>query len=123
MNYARKKIVFDTSSLIPICLHPDRAPAQLFKRAIFHHDLFGSSETIDELMTVLARSKFNAWRPANQRIAWGMLYQSLVTVVDVTAKIQDCRDGKDNKFLELAVSAQADVLISSDIHLLELHPY
>jgi putative PIN family toxin of toxin-antitoxin system len=123
MNYARKKLVFDTSSLIPICLHPDREPAQIFKRATFHHDLFASSETIAELMEVLSRSKFDAWRSANQRMAWGMLYQSMVTVVDSMVKIEDCRDVKDNKFLEVAVSAQADILISSDIHLLELHPY
>lgn len=123
MNYARKKLVFDTSSLIPICLHPDRQPAQIFKRATFNHDLFASSETIAELMEVLSRQKFDAWRPANQRMAWGMLYQSMVTVVDSIVKIDDCRDLKDNKFLEVAVSAQADILISSDVHLLELHPY
>lgn len=123
MNYVRKKIVFDTSSLIPICLHPERAPAQIFKRAIFNHDLFASSETINELMAVLARPKFDAWRSANQRMAWGIFYQSVVIVIDSTVKIDDCRDVKDNKFLELAVSAQADILISSDIHLLELHPY
>ena len=29
----------------------------------------------------------------------------------------------DDKFLELAVAAKADVLVSSDVHLLEMHPF
>ena len=44
-------------------------------------------------------------------------------VVEVIERVQDCRDAKDNKFLELALTAKADVLVSSDIHLLELNPY
>jgi uncharacterized protein len=123
MNYARKKLVFDTSSLIPICLHPHREPAQLFKRAIFNHDVFASNETIAELTEVLARPKFDAWRSTNQRVAWGLFYQSIVLIADSIVKIDDCRDAKDNKFLELAVSVNADIIISSDIHLLELNPY
>jgi predicted nucleic acid-binding protein len=43
--------------------------------------------------------------------------------VEVTEKVQDCRDEKDNKFLELALAAKADILVSSDVHLLELNPY
>lgn len=38
-------------------------------------------------------------------------------------KVRDCRDEKDNKFLELALAAKADLLVSSDIYLLELNPY
>jgi putative PIN family toxin of toxin-antitoxin system len=72
---------------------------------------------------VLSRPKFEAWRPLGQRLAWARLYQSAATWVEVTEKAQDCRDEKDNKFLELALAAQADILVSSDVHLLELNPY
>ncbi len=123
MNSARKRIVFDTSSLIPVCLHPDRAPARIFRQAILQHDVFTSEEAFRELVAVLSRPKFEAWRPLGQRLAWARLYQSAVTLVEVTEKVQDCRDEKDNKFLELALAAKADILVSSDVHLLELHPF
>jgi predicted nucleic acid-binding protein len=34
-----------------------------------------------------------------------------------------CRDTKDNKFVALALAAEADVLVSSDKDLLALHPW
>lgn len=34
-----------------------------------------------------------------------------------------CRDPKDNKFLELALSGQADLILTGDDHLLSLHPW
>jgi uncharacterized protein len=46
-----------------------------------------------------------------------------VTIVETENVITECRDPKDNKFLELAVAAQAEILISSDVHLLEMHPF
>jgi putative PIN family toxin of toxin-antitoxin system len=123
MNSARKRIVFDTSSLIPVFLHPDREPARSFRQAILYHDVFSSPEAFKELVAVLSRSKFEVWRPLGQRLAWARLFQSAVTWVEVTEKVQVCRDDKDNKFLELALAAKADILVSSDVHLLELHPY
>ncbi len=41
----------------------------------------------------------------------------------ITEKITDCRDAKDNKFLELAVCVAADCIISGDGDLLDLHPF
>lgn len=38
-------------------------------------------------------------------------------------RVTDCRDPKDNKFLEVAINAQATWLISGDTDLLVLHPY
>ena len=34
-----------------------------------------------------------------------------------------CRDAKDNKYLELALAAAADVIVSGDADLLVLHPW
>ncbi len=38
-------------------------------------------------------------------------------------RITDCRDEKDNKYLELAVAAGAEIIVSSDDDLLALHPW
>lgn len=42
---------------------------------------------------------------------------------DPTEKIRICRDPKDNKYLELAVSSDANFIISGDKDLLVLHPF
>lgn len=37
--------------------------------------------------------------------------------------VTDCRDAKDDKYLELALAAGAAVIVSSDADLLVLHPW
>lgn len=44
-------------------------------------------------------------------------------LIEATQPVTECRDPKDDKFLELAVSAKADVLVWSGVHLLEMHPF
>ena len=123
MSYARKRVVLDTSSLIPACLNPDREPATIFRRAVLEHDVFCSVDTFNELATVLSREKFNAWRPLEHRLMWLRLFRESVILIEATLSVTECRDPKDDKFLELAVAAKADVLVSSDVHLLEMHPF
>ena len=117
------RVVFDTSSLLPACLHPERESAQTLRSTLLEHEVFASPQTFNELVTVLARDKFNAWRPLPQRLVWAQLLREAITLIEPSTPITDCRDPKDNKFLELALAAQADVLVSSDIHLLEMHPF
>ena len=117
------RVVFDTSSLLPACLHPERESAQTLRSTLLEHEVFASPQTFNELVAVLARDKFNAWRPLPQRLVWAQLLREAITLIEPSTPITDCRDPKDNKFLELALAAQADVLVSSDIHLLEMHPF
>jgi uncharacterized protein len=42
--------------------------------------------------------------------------------VEPAQKIADCRDAKDNCYLELALAAGALAIVSSDEDLLALHP-
>ena len=122
MSYVHKRVVFDTSSLIPACLHPEREPAHIFRRAILEHDVFCSAATFNELASVLTREKFNAWRPLEHRLIWLGLFRESVIFIEPTTPVTECRDPKDDQFLALAISAEAKVLVSSDVHLLEMHP-
>jgi len=70
MSSGRKRVVFDTSSLIPACLNPDREPAQILRRALIDHAVFTSAAAFNELAAVLSRDKFDAWRPIEQRMVW-----------------------------------------------------
>lgn len=123
MSYARQRVVFDTSALIAACLYPDREPAQIVRRTVLAHDVVASVDTLSELVTVLARDKFNAWRSLEQRLMWLKLFREAVVLVETVTALAACRDPKDNKFLALALAAQAHVIVSSDVHLLEMHPF
>lgn len=47
----------------------------------------------------------------------------MATVVDACEHIAVCRDPKDDFLLSLAVSANADLLVTGDEDLLVLHPF
>lgn len=54
---------------------------------------------------------------------WLSLFRDAVQLFGAPAVITDYRDPKDNKSLDLVVDSKADALVSSDIHLLEIHVY
>jgi putative PIN family toxin of toxin-antitoxin system len=43
--------------------------------------------------------------------------------VEVTSLVSNCRDPKDNKFLELAIDGKATSIVTGDKDLLVLHPF
>ncbi|MBD2778869.1 putative toxin-antitoxin system toxin component, PIN family [Iningainema sp. BLCCT55] len=43
--------------------------------------------------------------------------------IDMTEQINECRDPKDNKYLELALSGQAECIVTGDNDLLVLNPW
>ena len=47
----------------------------------------------------------------------------VLEIVEVVEQIRASRDPKDDKFLEAAVNGRADVLVTGDRDLLDLHPY
>jgi uncharacterized protein len=123
MNSDNKRLVFDTSTLIGVILKPRSLPAEVFYHAARHHYLFASSETLRELIEVIQRDKFDRFRNRDERIKAVSHYLGLVELIKPNIVVTDCRDDKDNKFLSLALSAQADMIVSSDDDLLVLHPY
>lgn len=48
---------------------------------------------------------------------------SVAEIIIPTVVVNDCRDPKDNKFLEIAISGNADCIVSGDKDLMVLHPY
>jgi len=49
--------------------------------------------------------------------------KDLLIFHEILEKINDCRDPKDNKFLDLAISANASCIITGDKDLLMLNPF
>ena len=48
---------------------------------------------------------------------------TIVEFVPIIQVVHDCRDPKDDKFLEVALNGRADVIITGDADLLALHPW
>ena len=123
MSFAHKRIVFDTSTLIGALLFPRSRHAQSFRDVIALHQAVASVETMQELVDVTSRPKFDRYRAVADRAEFVRRYAEVVEMVTVTETVSDCRDSKDNKFLALAHAATANAIISSDDDLLVLNPF
>jgi len=118
-----RRFVIDTSVLISAALQKLGKPRQTVVQAALHGTLLASSSTVEELASRLRRSKFDPYVSLEEREEFLDWIHGLLTFIPITETITACRDPKDDKFLELAVSGQADLIISSDHDLLVLHPF
>ena len=115
--------VLDTNSVISALLLPTSIVRQAFDHAVTIGTILASQDTLDEVDSVLRRPKFDRYLHVDERLRFLSSYAQSVTVIEINITITDCRDAKDNKFLELAVSGAATCLISGDRDLLDLSPY
>ena len=116
------RIVIDTGVAISAALLPRSVPRQAFDAAASHGRLLVSEATTMELDDVFRRPKFNKYVAEENRLEFLAALVRDAELVEVTARFAECRDAKDDKFLELAVSGQATHIISGDGDLLVLHP-
>jgi putative PIN family toxin of toxin-antitoxin system len=96
---------------------------QAFDKAQAEGKLLVSAAVVTELNDVLKREKFNKYLREEERFLFLAALLRAATLVEITVTINDCRDPKDNKFLELAVSGHADCIVSGDEDLASLHPF
>jgi uncharacterized protein len=122
MNFARP-IVVDTGVLVSAAIRPQSVPALALERALLHYDVCASLATFAELQTVLLRSKFDRYASAAARQLFVQGLEQHLRMVEVTQQVTDCTDPKDNKFLALALAVGAEMLIASDPHLTQMHPW
>jgi putative PIN family toxin of toxin-antitoxin system len=119
-----KFFVFDTNSLVSASLIGGTITARAMDRAIILGSFAFSNATMDEFVEVLFRKKFDKYFLNNeerwsaiQRISLNGIFFSPAEVITA------CRDPKDDKFLELAISANASCIITGDKDLLILNPF
>ena len=116
-------IVFDASAIVGAALKRDGKPRQALLKARREDVIALSSMVVAEIRSMLARPKFaNALSDEDRTIVIALITDVAVWVEPIH-RITDCRDEKDNKYLELAVAASAEIIVSSDDDLLALHPW
>ncbi|MGV8092120.1 MAG: putative toxin-antitoxin system toxin component, PIN family [Mangrovibacterium sp.] len=119
-----KRFVIDANTLISaFLLHRNSIPAQAYYKAKREGIIVMSVNTWNEFSDVFVRPKFDKYHPLDKRIAIIDSFKEFVKFIPLTETICVCRDSKDNKYLELAVAAKADCVITGDADLRALHPF
>jgi uncharacterized protein len=117
------RVVMDTNVVVSAVLLPRSMPRQAFDRALEHGTLLMSSATVAELNDVLRSPRFDPYVHEDERLEFLATLVRDAELVEVTEVVTDCRDPKDNKFLELALNGKATHIVSGDEDLLVLHPF
>lgn len=115
--------VFDTNTLISAYILTNSKNRQAYDKAFDAGVMVYSDATFDEFGKTLIRSKFERYLSLGKRLDAIKEFRARAVPIDVEITITDCRDPKDNKFLELAVAASASCIITGDKDLLELNPF
>jgi putative PIN family toxin of toxin-antitoxin system len=118
-----KKFVFDTNTLISSFIFKNSKPRLAFELGVRSGMVFSSHKTYNELSEVLLRSKFDKYVSPEEKLKALRDFKELTNFIEISETITASRDPKDNKFLELAVSANASCIITGDKDLLILNPF
>lgn len=119
----KPRFVFDSSTIVSAFLFEQAKPGRALQAALDGGELLLSAEVVTELNDVLGREKFDRYlgRKKRKELLSALIEEGVI--VEVTEEIEACRDPKDDKFLELAVSGEAVCIVSGDEDLLVLNPF
>ena len=123
MTTNERRFVCDVNVIISAALLPGSKPDRALRKAYDLGELLVSDSIWLELEQVLARPKFNRYITPEERNDFLVDLSETVQFIKVTEQINECRDPKDNKYLELAVSGKAECIVTGDDDLLVLNPW
>jgi uncharacterized protein len=115
---AKSRFVFDTNATVSAALIKRSISHRAFDKALDGGKLLVSAKTIEELNDVLGRPDFAKYLTEEERLEFLTVLLRETELVAVANHVDACRDARDNKFLELAVSGGADCIIGGDQDLL-----
>jgi len=119
----KPRFVLDTNTLISAFLFRNSIPYKAVQKATKTGEVLLSLATLEELQSVLFRAKFDKYLSLETRKQLLSDFISVAELVEIIEEVIACRDPKDDKFLSLAVSGEAKVVVSGDKDLLALHPF
>lgn len=116
------RVVLDTNVLVSAALKRASLPAIAVHTVERRGRLLRSHTTERQLFEVLARS-YLAPLIDPETTAWLRRLLAAAELVPIAERIAACRDPTDDKFLELAVNGNADLIVTGDADLLVLDPF
>lgn len=108
----KPRFVFDTNALVSVALLSKSVNKLALQKAELLGEIVFSDETLSELRAVLVRTKFDRYLSLEDRLNFFDRLEARYKVITVTSNFEDCRDTKDNKFLNLAFDSEAIVIIT-----------
>ena len=118
-----ESVVIDTNVFISALLNPNGTPKKVINLAVNQYIILQSELTYQELNTRLSKKKFDKYLSQEDRLDFLSSLRKRSLFIEINDEITVCADADDNKFLELAVSCQAEYLITGDNDLLEIKNY
>jgi putative PIN family toxin of toxin-antitoxin system len=119
----RKVFVFDTNAFVSAALITGSVNDLALDKAFKTGKVVVSEASFAEFTEVLFRRKFDKYFTDERRLQVLQKLERDTLTLKVNITINACRDPKDNKFLELAITAGASCIITGDQDLLMLHPF
>lgn len=119
-----KYFIFDTNTFVSASLLIDSVNRKAIRKAVLLGELAFSTKTLDEFKEVISRKKFDKYFVSNEE-RLELLNEVVNSIKQFFPSeiITASRDPKDNKFLELAIAANASCIITGDKDLLILNPF
>lgn len=114
------KIVIDTNVLVSGLIWGGR-PGKIVELVVTQNfEAYASEKMMHEYFRILERLTRNNTPIINQ---WKMFLLDAMTIIETEEFISECRDPKDNMFLECAIASDAKIIISGDSDLLSMNPF
>ena len=122
MSNEQLRGVFDNNVLVSAALLGG-VPRQAFDKLLNNGTALVSVPVLLELADALNRPKFDKYVTHDERMRFMVSFLKVADLIEVSETITVCRDPKDDKLLELAVSGNAGFLVTGDKDLLVLNPF
>lgn len=118
------RVMLDCNVVLSASLTPNSTSSKVVRILEELHVMLASEETVEEFLQTILQTKFDKYfRPVDTCVEIVAGYSNKAEWITPTDRITVCRDPKDNKYLELALSGQADCIITGDRDLLSLNPF
>ena len=114
--------VFDNNALVSAFLLSG-VPRRAFDKLLNNGTVLVSVPVLLELADVLNREKFDKYVTHDERMRFIVSFLKVAEMIEISETITVCRDPKDDKLLELAISGSASFLVTGDKDLLVLNPF
>lgn len=116
--------IIDVNTLVSALLTRSHTNSKAFDRARDIGRIFTSDAISRKISEVFLREKFDKYASFEERVQFlSLLETQLIRWPWPVKPVTICRDPKDDKFLELAMSVNASCIITGDKDLLVLHPF
>ncbi|MBV9527881.1 putative toxin-antitoxin system toxin component, PIN family [Sphingomonas sp.] len=115
--------MIDANTVVSAALNPNGVPRQAVAAARARGVVVLSEAVYREIAGVLARPKFARVLTEDRRREMLELLAAAARWIEPKQTVNDCRDAKDNCYLELALAAHATAIVSGDDDLLVLDPW